>query len=70
MDRREYIGLIWEQIEQAYQFVLRNIHMGATFEGIYQQDVYEIPPDAIRKLIIKLRYTVAIWITKESNRQK
>ena len=26
--------------------------MGATFEGIYRQDVYEIPPDAIRELII------------------
>ncbi len=52
VDRREYTGSIWEQIEQAYQFVLRNIHMGATFEGIYRQDVYEIPPDAIRELII------------------
>ena len=52
VDRRQYDGPIWEQIEQAYQFVLRNIHMGATFEGIYRQDVYEIPPDAIRELII------------------
>ena len=52
VDRREYTGPIWEQIEQAYQFVLRNIHMGAVFEGIYRQDVYEIPPDAIRELII------------------
>lgn len=52
VDRRQYDGSIWEQIEQAYQFVLRNIHMGATFEGIYRQDVYEIPPDAIRELII------------------
>lgn len=52
VDRREYTGPIWEQIDQAYQFVLRNIHMGATFEGIYRQDVYEIPPDAIRELII------------------
>lgn len=52
VDRREYTGTIWEQIDQAYQFVLRNIHMGATFEGIYRQDVYEIPPDAIRELII------------------
>ena len=42
VDRRQYDGPIWEQIEQAYQFVLRNIHMGATFEGIYRQDVYEI----------------------------
>lgn len=52
VDRREYTGPIWEQIDQAYQFVLRNIHMGAVFEGIYRQDVYEIPPDAIRELII------------------
>lgn len=52
VDRREYTGPIWEQIEQAYQFVLRNIHMGASFQGIYRQDIYEIPPDAIRELII------------------
>lgn len=52
VDRREYDGPLWEQIEEAYQFVLRNIHLGATFEGIYRQDVYEIPPDAIRELII------------------
>ena len=52
VDRREYEGPIWEQIEEAYQYVLRNIHMGAVFQGIYRQDVYEIPPDAIRELII------------------
>ena len=52
VDRREYTGMLWEQIEQAYQFVLRNIHMGAEFNGLYRQDVYEIPPDAIRELII------------------
>lgn len=52
MDRREYGGPIWEQIEQAYQFVLRNIHLGAEFDGLYRQDVYEIPPEAIRELII------------------
>lgn len=52
VDRREYTGTLWTQIDDAYQFVLRNIHMGAYFEGIYRQDVYEIPPDAIRELII------------------
>lgn len=52
VDRREYGGPVWEQIDQSYQFVLRNIHMGACFEGIYRQDIYEIPPDAIRELII------------------
>lgn len=52
VDRREYTGPIWEQIEEAFQFVLRNIHLGATIEGLYRQDIYEIPPDAIRELII------------------
>ena len=52
VDRREYTGPIWEQIDEASQFVLRNIHLGATIVGIYRQDVYEIPPDAIRELII------------------
>lgn len=52
VDRREYAGPLWEQIDEAFQFVLRNIHLGATIVGIYRQDIYEIPPDAIRELII------------------
>ena len=52
VDRREYPGPLWEQIDEAFQFALRNIHLGATFVGIYRQDIYEIPPDAIRELII------------------
>ena len=52
VDRREYTGPLWEQIDEAFRFVLRNIHLGATIVGIYRQDVYEIPPDAIRELII------------------
>ena len=52
VDRREYTGPIWEQIDEAFQFILRNIHLGATIVGIYRQDIYEIPPDAIRELII------------------
>ena len=41
-----------ELIEESYQYVLRNIHMGARFKGVYRQDVYEIPPDAVRELIV------------------
>ena len=52
VDRREYTGPLWKQIDEAFQFVLRNIHLGATIVGIYRQDIYEIPPDAIRELII------------------
>ena len=34
VDRREYTGPLWEQIDEAFQFVLRNIHLGATIVGI------------------------------------
>ena len=52
VDRREFAGTPQELIEESYQYVLRNIHMGARFKGVYRQDVYEIPPDAIRELIV------------------
>lgn len=52
VDRREFTGPVQDIIEDAYQFVLRNIHLGAVIEGLYRQDVYEIPPAAIRELII------------------
>ena len=41
-----------ESVPMAMAKNLRNIHLGATIVGIYRQDVYEIPPDAIRELII------------------
>ena len=52
VDRREFTGPVQDIIEDAYNFVLRNIHLGAVIEGLYRQDVYEIPPAAIRELII------------------
>ena len=52
VDRREFTGPVQDIIEDSYQFVLRNIHLGAVIEGLYRQDVYEIPPAAIRELII------------------
>lgn len=52
IDKREFDGPIQDQIEQTYQFVLRNIHLGANIEGIYRKDVYEISPTIIRELII------------------
>jgi len=52
VDRREFTGPVQDIIEDAYNFVLRNIHLGAVIEGLYRQDIYEIPPAAIRELII------------------
>ena len=51
VDRRQYEGPVQDQIEEAYKFVLSKINLGATFEGIYRKDTFEIPPDAIRELI-------------------
>lgn len=52
VDKREYTGPLWKQIEDAFQFVLRNIRLGAKLSGVYRQDIYELPPDSIRELII------------------
>ncbi len=52
VDKRDYEGMLWQQTKDAFQFVLRNIHLGAKIEGIYRKDIYELPPDSIRELII------------------
>ncbi len=52
IDKRDYAGLLWQQIEDSFQFVLRNIRLGAKIEGVYRRDIYELPPDSIRELII------------------
>ena len=52
VDKRDYEGALWQQIEEAFQFVLRNIRLGAQIEGVYRKDIYELPPDSIRELII------------------
>ena len=52
IDKREYNGPLWNQIDDSFQFVLRNIHLGAKLEGIYRKDFYELPPDSIRELIV------------------
>ena len=51
VDRREFNGPIQEQMEAAYQYVLEKINRGMKIDGIYRQDVYELPIDSIRELI-------------------
>ena len=52
LDRRNYEGPLWKQVDEAVQFVLRNIRMGSRLEGVYRKDIYELPPDSIRELIV------------------
>ena len=50
-NRREFNGPIQEQMEAACQYVLEKINRGMKIDGIYRQDVYELPIDSIRELI-------------------
>ncbi|CVI72350.1 hypothetical protein BN3660_02563 [Eubacteriaceae bacterium CHKCI004] len=52
VDKRDYGGPLWQQVEESFRFVLRNIRLGAKIEGVYRKDIYELPPDSIRELII------------------
>lgn len=51
VDRRELTGSVQEQLEEAYQYVLKNIHLAAKIDGLHRQDVYELPPACIREMI-------------------
>ena len=51
IDRKEFRGPVQEQIEQAHQFVLRHTNKSAIIEGLYRQDVYELPVSSIREII-------------------
>ena len=51
VDRREFTGPIQSQIEEAYRYVLSKINLGAEIEGLYRQDMYEMPMGSIREII-------------------
>ena len=51
IDRKEFSGPLFEQVEAAYQFVLRHINIGAEIEGEFRRDAYELPISAIRETI-------------------
>ncbi len=52
LDKREYTGPIYMQIEDAVSFVLRNIRLGVKIEGLIRKESYELPIDAIREMIV------------------
>ena len=50
-DRRECEGPIAEQIEDAYQFVLKNMRVGTRIVNSQRREVYELPLSAVREAI-------------------
>lgn len=51
IDRKEFRGPVQEQVEDAFQFVLKHINMSSMIEGLYRRDRYELPTRSIREII-------------------
>lgn len=51
VDRKEIAGTVQQQIDEAVNFLIRNLRVGARIKGIYREDLYEIPPDALRETV-------------------
>lgn len=51
IDKKEFRGPIQQQVEDAYQFVLRHINRSAVIDGLYRHDTYELPTQSIREII-------------------
>ena len=52
LDRQEYEGNLFDLIEKAEEYLLRNIHIGMRLEGLRRVDVPEIDQGAFREAII------------------
>lgn len=52
IDRKEFSGPAYEQLESAQQFLLRHLNVSSLIEGLHREDVYEIPPTALRELLV------------------
>ena len=52
LDKREFKGPLYSQIEDSIDFVLRNIRLGAKIEGLIRKEDYELPIEAIREMIV------------------
>lgn len=52
IDKKDFEGPLYEQIEEAYEFVLKHINLGAEISGLVRTDAYELPTEAIREAIV------------------
>lgn len=52
LDKLDCTGAIFEQVEQALNFVLKNLKVGIKFVGVQGIDDFEIPVNALREAIV------------------
>ena len=51
LDRKEFDGNLYEQLEEAYKFVMKNINVASAINGLQRIDRHELPPVAIREVL-------------------
>lgn len=61
IDKRDFEGPLYEQIEEAYEFVLKHINLGAEINGLVRTDTYELPTEAIREAIVNAMTHRNFW---------
>lgn len=52
IDKKEFDGPLYVQIEEAYDFVLKHINLGAEINELVRKERYELPIEAIREAIV------------------
>lgn len=52
VDRRQFEGSVCDLIDESLDYILAKINMGCDFVGARRRDNYELPPDALRELIV------------------
>ena len=52
VDRREFTGSICDLIDKAHEYILSKINMGMQIVGAQRRDIYELPPDELRELVV------------------
>jgi ATP-dependent DNA helicase RecG len=52
LDRKEYSGDLFTQLEQTEAFLKNHIHLHGEIKGLQRTDAYEIPLDALREALI------------------
>ena len=52
LDKKEYFGDLFGQIENAENFIKNHINLHAEISGLQREETYEIPTEAIREAIV------------------
>ena len=52
LDRHPIDGSVIDQVNEAFKWVLSKLNLSARFDGLKRVDVYEIPPEVVRELIV------------------